>query len=693
MSASYTERDIKVLEGLEAVRKRPGMYIGSTGPRGLHHLVYEIIDNAVDEALAGNCTRIDVTLDPGPIVSVKDDGRGIPIGIHPTAKIPTPELIFTKLHAGGKFDTASYKVSGGLHGVGASVVNALSSVFEYEIARDGKLVYGRFEKGGHLVTPMEERGPARRTGTLVRFQPDATIFETTDFQFRTLADRIRELAFLNPGLQIRLLDRRAERREEIFHYPGGVSAFVEYLNEGTQPVHAPILFTDTADGIEVSVAFQYNDGYSESLVSFVNCICTTEGGQHETGFRTAHTRVTNEYARRMNLWKKKDNLAGEDLREGLTAVLSLRMSETQFEGQTKTKLGNPEARAAVDAVVAKHLDRFLEENPDIAKKLVDKAGVARSARDAARKARDLTRTGKTATSHTSLGGKLTRCASRKPEECELFIVEGDSAGGSAKQGRDRRTQAILPLRGKPLNTERAALDKILKNKEILSIVQSIGAGVGKDFTLEESNYGRVIILADADDDGAHIRCLLLTFFYRYMKPLLGGGRVYIAQPPLFKVEAPKRRGRKESSHYAWSKEEMAALVDKGGAGCTVQRYKGLGEMNAEQLWETTLDPTTRTLLQVNIDDGAAAEHQLRVLMGEDAEARRKWLARNVRFGVDRDAEPGGEPAELDGPEGGDGEQDDDAGFDDAALDDDTTPGLVAEDGSFGADGLVGEVAP
>lgn len=661
---SYTERDIKVLEGLEAVRKRPGMYIGSTGPRGLHHLVYEVVDNAVDEALAGHCTRIDVVLEQGGWVLVRDDGRGIPIGLHPTAGIPVPELIFTKLHAGGKFDNESYKVSGGLHGVGASVVNALSSAFEYEIARDGKLVYGRFERGGHIAVPMEERGTARRTGTTVRFQPDASIFETTELNFRTLADRFREMAFLNPGLQIKLTDRRAERREEVFVYPGGVGAFVEYLNEGSQPVHDPVVFTDTADGIEVSVALQYNDGYAESLVSFVNCICTTEGGHHETGFRTAHTRVTNEYARRMGLWKKKENLAGEDLREGMTAVLSLRMTETQFEGQTKTKLGNPEARAAVDAVVAKHLDRFLEENPDVARKLIDKAGLARNARDAARKARDLTRTGKTATSHTSLGGKLTRCASRKPEECELFIVEGDSAGGSAKQGRDRRIQAILPLRGKPLNTERAALDKILKNKEILSIIQSVGAGVGKDFDIKESNYGRVIVLADADDDGAHIRCLLLTFFYRYMKPMLAAGRIFIAQPPLFKVDAPKRRGRAETSTYCWSKEEMQAAIEVGGTGCTVQRYKGLGEMNAEQLWETTMNPETRTLLQVSIEDGAASEHQLRVLMGEDADLRRKWLARNVRFGVDRDEAP---------------EAVDEPGFDeDFELDRDTTPGVVEE---------------
>jgi topoisomerase-4 subunit B len=517
------------------------------------------------------------------------------------------------------------------------VVNALSAFFEYEIARDGKLVFGRFERGGHIAVPMEERGTARRTGTTIRFQPDETIFETIDLSYRTLSERLQELAFTNPGLRIRLTDRRKETQQDDWHYPDGLKSFVAWLNEGQETTGEIVSFSDEADGIQVEVAFQYNDGYSESVLSFVNCIPTAEGGQHETGFRTAHTRVMNEYARRKGLWKKKDNLSGDDLREGLTAILHIRMANPEFEGQTKTRLGNTDARAAVDAVVAKHLSTFLEENPKVGKVLIDKAGRAKTAREAARKARDLSRTGSTQSIKTSLGGKLTRCSSRKPEECELFIVEGDSAGGSAKQGRDRRTQAILPLRGKPLNTERAQLAKLLKNKEILSIIQTIGAGVGTDFKLDEANYGRVIVLADADDDGAHIRCLLLTFFYRYMKPLLSGGRVFIAQPPLFKVERPGAAGKRRKKGgpdvaYAWTPKEMESWVAQMGRGAVVQRYKGLGEMNPEQLWETTMNPETRTMLRVSIDDAAAAERQLRTLMGDSAESRRKWITQNVRFG-------------------------------------------------------------
>lgn len=642
-ASSYSEKDIKILEGLEAVRKRPGMYIGSTGARGLHHLIYEIVDNSVDEALAGECSRIEVTLEPGQVVTVRDNGRGIPTGIHPQAEIPVPELIFTRLHAGGKFDNDSYKVSGGLHGVGSSVVNALSSFFEYEIHRGGRIFGGRFENGGHIAVPMTEFGTTKRTGTTVRFCPDASIFETTEFTYRTIAERLQELAFLNPGLTLKLSDKRGERQDNEWHYPGGLRQYVAYLNESVGSINDVVHFVDEADGVQVEVAFQYTDGYSETVLSFVNCINTREGGQHETGFRTAHTRVLNEYARRMGLWKKKDNLGGDDLREGITAIVSLRMRNPEFEGQTKTKLGNSDARAAVDGVVAKHLARYLEENPDAAKTLIEKASRAKAARDAARKARDLTRSGTNVGAKTSLGGKLTRCASRNPAECELFIVEGDSAGGSAKQGRDRRTQAILPLRGKPLNTERAQLDKILKNKEILSIIQAIGGGIGAEFSLADSNYGRVIILADADDDGAHIRCLLLTFFYRYMRPLLDTGCVFIGQPPLFKVEGPstpaasKKSGTGGKKHtaqvtYAWSKEEMQRVLKDYRGGVTVQRYKGLGEMNADQLWETTLNPDTRTLVQVSVDDAASAERQLRVLMGDSAETRRKWLTENVRFG-------------------------------------------------------------
>jgi DNA gyrase B subunit len=647
VTKTYTESDIKVLEGLEAVRKRPGMYIGSTGPRGLHHLVYEIVDNAVDEALAGFCTRIEVSLDRGEVVTVRDNGRGIPTGIHPVAGIPTPELIFTRLHAGGKFDNASYKVSGGLHGVGSSVVNALSSFFEYEILRDNRRVFGRFENGGHVAVPMEDRGGTRGRGTTVRFLPDADIFESVHFNHRTLRDRLQELAFLNPGLTIEFTDRRsAEVQQDVWNYAHGLRDYLDYLQEGKVCIGPVVHFTDEVEGITVELAFQYNDGYSESLLSFANCINTVEGGQHETGFRTAHTRVFNDYARRMNLWKKKDNLAGEDLREGLAAILHVRLREPEFEGQTKTKLGNSEVRAAVDAAVSKRVSAFLEENPHAAKELFEKAQRAHAAREAARKARDLTRTGGTASSQrSSLGGKLTRCSSRVPAECELFIVEGDSAGGSAKQGRDRRTQAILPLRGKPLNTERAQLDKLLKNKEILSIVQAVGAGVGTDFKSSESNYGRVIVMADADDDGAHIRCLLLTFFYRYMRPLVVDGRVFLAQPPLFRVERKSSGKRKRSNQpdvvYCWSTEEMQKAVAKMGSQTVVQRYKGLGEMNPEQLWETTLDPARRTLLQVSVEDAAAAaaaDRQLTTLMGDSPESRRQWIARNVKFGELRDDE-------------------------------------------------------
>jgi topoisomerase-4 subunit B len=628
------------------------MYIGSTGPRGLHHLVYEIVDNAVDEALAGHCKEIEVRLEPDDVVQIRDDGRGIPTGIHPELGIPTPEVVFTKLHAGGKFGGGSYKVSGGLHGVGASVVNALSSSFEVEIWRDGQAYRQTFSRG-ERTTGLEEIGKTRRRGTQIRFRPDDEIFAATRFKVETLANRLREMAFLIPGLSIRLVDRRPvkesaaplasplaegeeeavvvdERFDTTFAFPGGVLDFVTYLNENRGTAHKPVIFKGVAAGIEVEVAFQYNDGYTESINSFVNCINTVEGGMHETGFKVAHTRVMNEYARRHGIWKQKGNLTGDDVREGLMAVLNLRMSHVEFEGQTKTKLGNPEARGAVEEVVTQHLAAFLEENPDIAKAILDKAARASKARKAARKAREAVRTGKSSRLRTSLDGKLTRCVSRKVSECELFIVEGDSAGGSAKLARDRMTQAILPLKGKPLNTERATLAKVLANKEILAIVQAIDAGIGSEFDLTEANYGRVIVLADADDDGAHIRCLLLTFFYRFMRPLLTAGCIYIAQPPLFKIE--RRIKRKTEHKYAWSQRELEAVLDKWGRNSVVQRFKGLGEMDPEQLWSTTMNPTTRTLVRVGIEDAATAEHQVTVLMGNRAEPRKAWIVDNVTFG-------------------------------------------------------------
>ena len=632
-SPDYDGSSIKVLEGLEAVRKRPGMYIGTTGPRGLHHLVYEIVDNCIDEALAGHATTVDVVIEPGNIVRVTDDGRGVPVDLHPTEKVAAATVVFTKLHAGAKFDSNTYKVSGGLHGVGASVVNALSTFLELEVWRQGKTWTQRFERGTP-VAPLAEGGPTRKRGTRVRFQPDPTIFATTIFSYETLASRLRELAFLNAGLCIRIADKRegsGENNQAEYKFEGGLREFVGYLNEGRQTVGPRVHFKDTVEGIEAEVCFQYHTDYSESVSSFVNCISTVEGGTHETGFRSAHTRLMNEYARKLEVWKKKDNLTGEDLREGMTAVISIRMQNTEFEGQTKTKLGNPEARAAVESVVSKHLERFLEENPDHAREILDKACKAAAARAAAREAREAVRQGKSSAGRTSLGGKLTRCASRDPAERELFLVEGDSAGGSAKQARDRHTQAILPLRGKPLNTERAALSKVLANKEIMSIIQSIGAGVGSDFTIADAQYGRVVILSDADDDGAHIRCLLLTFFYRFMRDLVTQGRVFLAQPPLYKVTIGKK---KQDKRYAWTKDELGKLTKSSRSAVEVTRFKGLGEMNPSELWETTMNPETRLLVRVEIDDAAAAERAVSLLMGDAADTRRNWIVENVPFGPD-----------------------------------------------------------
>ena len=629
----YSAKNIKVLEGLEAVRMRPGMYIGSTGSRGLHHLVYEIVDNSIDEALAGHCTGIDIRLDDGDIITVRDDGRGVPTDLHPDYGVSAATVVFTKLHAGAKFDGQTYKVSGGLHGVGASVVNALSEWMEVEIWHKGRIHRQRFQRGTQ-DGPMVDCGPTRRRGTQVRFRPDSEIFSATQYSFETICTRMRELAFLNGGLRIGLLDARPkERIKTDFHFEGGVRAFLDYINEGRNIIGEPVYFRDSLDDIEVEVCFQYHTDYTSSLSSFVNCISTVEGGMHETGFRAAHTRVMNEYARRMELWKRKDNLTGEDLREGLTAILSLRMPDPQFEGQTKTKLGNPEARSVVEQVVAKQLARYLEENPDNAKEILEKAAKANTARSAARKAREAVRVGKKSAGRTSLDGKLTRCSTRDASERELFIVEGDSAGGSAKQARDRRTQAILPLRGKPLNTERASLSKVLANKEIMAVVQAIGAGVHPEFSVEDSQYGRVILLADADDDGAHIRCLLLTFFYRFMRELVTSGRVYIAQPPLYKITVGKK---KVTTRYAWTDAELKKVLSlkEFNKNAMVQRFKGLGEMAAEQLWETTMNPESRTLVRVEIEDAAAAEHSVSVLMGDAVDLRRGWITENVAFGPD-----------------------------------------------------------
>ena len=643
LQPDYGASAIKVLEGLEAVRKRPGMYIGSTSARGLHHLVWEIVDNAVDEALAGHCRNIEIALLDDDVVSVTDDGRGVPVEIHPQYGVSAATLVFTKLHAGAKFENQAYKVSGGLHGVGASVVNALSQWMEVTIWREGQVWRQRFERGEPKgVLTAGER--TRKRGTRVVFRPDTEIFPDTTYHFETLQNRFREMAFLNGGLRLVVTDQRTRPEGEVppsseFCYEGGISSFVAYLNEGRHVLHPIIAFRDTMDNIEVEVALQYHTDYSESVASFVNCIGTVEGGTHETGFKLAHTRVMNEYGRKLGVWKKKENLTGEDLREGLTCILSVRMGEVQFEGQTKGKLGSPEARAAVEKVVDKHLATYLEEHPDIAREVLDKASKAAAARDAARKARAAVRSGDKGGGRTSLEGKLTRCTTRDPMERELFLVEGDSAGGSAKQARDSRTQAILPLRGKPLNTERAPLAKVLQNKEILAITQAIGAGVGTDFALDDAQYGRVVILADADDDGAHIRCLLLTFFYRFMRELVRGGRVYIAQPPLYRVTWGVKSVK---DRYAWTDGELKRLLDSKAQGRgkpDVQRFKGLGEMAATQLWDTTMNPETRTLKRVELEDAAAAEHHVTVLMGEGTEARRNWITENVPFGIDEPPVP------------------------------------------------------
>lgn len=633
----YNDDAIQVLEGLEAVRKRPGMYIGSTDTRGLHHLVFEIVDNSVDEALGGFGNQIIVKIHKDNSISVMDKGRGMPTGMHKTGK-PTPEVILTVLHAGGKFGQGGYKTSGGLHGVGASVVNALSEWLTVTIKRDGFVYEQRFENGGKPATTLEKIGKTNQTGTTIHFKPDPTIFSnTTTYNFETLCERLRESAFLLKGLKIEIIDDR-NNIHEVFHYENGIEAFVSYLNEDKEVLHPVVSFEGSQNGIEVEFAFQFNDGYSESMLSFVNNVRTRDGGTHEVGSRTAMTRVFNEYARKVSLLKEKEkNLEGADIREGLTAIISVRIPEDllQFEGQTKGKLGTSEARSAVDAVVSEHLTYFLEENPNISSLLIKKSIKAYQAREAARKAREDARSGKKRKrSDALLSGKLTPAQSRNPQRNEIYLVEGDSAGGSAKQGRDRRFQAVLPLRGKVINTEKAKLADIFKNEEINTIIHTVGAGVGSDFNVEDVNYDKVIIMTDADTDGAHIQVLLLTFFFRYMKPLIEAGKVFIALPPLYKVS--KGSGKKEIIEYAWSDDELQGAINKIGRGYIIQRYKGLGEMNADQLWDTTMNPETRTLIRVKIDDAARAERRITTLMGDKVEPRRKWIESNVAFGLEED---------------------------------------------------------
>ncbi|WP_041808887.1 DNA topoisomerase IV subunit B [Evansella cellulosilytica] len=635
----YNDDSIQVLEGLEAVRKRPGMYIGSTDHRGLHHLVFEIVDNSVDEALAGYGDEITVTIHKDESISVKDNGRGYPTGMHSTGK-PTPEVILTVLHAGGKFGQGGYKTSGGLHGVGASVVNALSEWLEVTIHRDGKIYQQRFEDGGKPVTTLEVIGSTKKTGTTVHFKPDPSIFSTTTYQYDTLAERLREAAFLLKGLKIELVDARPNKDndKEVFQYDTGLEAFVEYLNEEKEVLHPVVSFQGTQDDIEVDFAFQYNDAFTENMLSFVNNVRTKDGGTHELGAKTAVTRIINEHGRKLQLLKERDkNLDGNDIREGFTAIVSVRVPEDklQFEGQTKGKLGTPVARSAVDSIVSEKLSFFLEENPDLSNRLIKKAVKAAQAREAARKAREDARSGKkNKRKDAMLSGKLTPAQSKNPKRNELYLVEGDSAGGSAKQGRDRKFQAVLPLRGKVINTEKAKLADIMKNEEIRTIIYAIGGDVGADFQLEDINYDKVIIMTDADTDGAHIQVLLLTFFYRYMRPLVEAGRVYIALPPLYKVS--KGSGKKEKIEYAWDEDGLQEAIQKIGKGYTIQRYKGLGEMDATQLWETTMDPETRTLVRVKIDDITRAERRVATLMGDKVEPRRKWIERNVQFGLNEE---------------------------------------------------------
>jgi DNA gyrase subunit B len=629
---AYDESEIQVLEGLEAVRKRPGMYIGSTGPRGLHHLVYEIVDNGIDEALAGYCKNIDVKILPDNVISVTDDGRGIPVGIHHQVGIPTVTVVFTILHAGGKFGGGGYKVSGGLHGVGASVVNALSEWLEVEVCKDGRIYFQRFERG-KAVTDLQDRGPTDRTGTTVRFKADPEIFkETTEYDYETLQVRLREQAFLNAGLHISLSDERnpEEPRSDSFLYTGGIKSFVEYIHKkkAVEVIHPDIIYFSAVapdDSATAEIAMQYNDSYNELMLSFANNIHTTDGGTHEEGFKRALTRVMNDYGRRFNILKDSDkNLSGEDFREGLTVIISVKLKEAQFEGQTKARLGNTEIGTLVNNMVSEKLATYLEENPAAARAIFDKALAASHAREAARKAREMVRR-KSALEEASLPGKLADCQSRNAEETEIYIVEGDSAGGSAKGGRDRRYQAILPLWGKMLNVEKARLDKVYGNEKLQPIVTALGCGVGEDFDITKLRYGKIIIMADADVDGSHIRTLLLTFFYRFMKPLVEQGHVYLAQPPLFRLTKNKKH------YYAYSDKERDQLMAQLQSGYEIQRYKGLGEMDPEQLWETTMDPARRIMRRVEVEDAEAADEAFTILMGDKVEPRREFIEKNAKF--------------------------------------------------------------
>ncbi|TFE30071.1 DNA topoisomerase IV subunit B [Cohnella luojiensis] len=636
--SEYSADDIQILEGLTAVRKRPGMYIGSTTASGLHHLLWEIVDNAVDEHLAKFCSKIDVTVHQDNSVTVVDNGRGIPTSMHKSG-IPTPQVVFTILHAGGKFGGGGYKKSGGLHGVGASVTNALSEWLEVEIYREGKIHKQKFatwvdDKGiehvGEPVGGLEVTGNTNRTGTKVTFKPDPKVFHGhVSMSYDTLSERLQEIAFLNSGLKVNIKDERSGKADT-FHYEGGAREFVQFLNEEKSVLHDVIHFSAEKDDIEVEVALQYNDGYTETLASFVNSIPTRGGGTHETGFKTAYTRVLNEYARKTAQLKEKEkNLEGNDLREGLMAVINIKMSEVEFVGQTKDQLGSASARSAVDAIVTDKMTVFLEENPQVGQLLIKKSIQASRAREAARKAREEIRSGKKRSESASLGGKLSPAQSKDSSRNELFIVEGDSAGGSAKQGRDSKYQAILPLKGKPMNPEKSKLVDILKNDEYKAIISAIGAGIGSEFDVEECNYSKIIIMTDADTDGAHIQVLLLTFFYRYMKPLIDAGKVFIAQPPLYKLT--RKSGKLETVRYAWTDDQLTNYMKEIGKGAELQRYKGLGEMNPDQLWETTMNYETRTFLQVQIEDAAKAERRVSTLMGDKVDPRKRWIIENVDF--------------------------------------------------------------
>ena len=632
--SGYDDSQIQVLEGLEAVRKRPGMYIGTTSIRGLHHLVYEIVDNSIDEALAGHCSCINVTIHEDNSVSVQDDGRGIPSGMNEKLGLPTLEVVYTVLHAGGKFGGEGYKIAGGLHGVGASVVNALSEWVEVENCRDGKRYTERFEKGA-VARPFKCEGDSDRHGLYVRFKPDSTIFEETVFDYETLLTRMREQSFLNAGIKVVLTDKReGQEREEILHYEGGIISFVEYLNNekrGTA-VHPEVIYMKGERGPSVAeVAMQYNDSYNETIISFANNMSTIEGGTHETGFKTALTRAINDYARKTGIIKGDDKgLSGEDVREGLVAIISVKLTDAQFESQTKAKLGNSEIRTLVDSIVSEKLTEFLEENPQSAKLIIDKALMANRAREAARKAREISRK-KNSLEVSTLPGKLSDCNETNPKLTEVYLVEGDSAGGSAKDGRDSRFQAILPLRGKVLNVEKSRLDKVYSNTSIIPIIQALGCGIGEDFDINKLRYGKIIIMADADVDGSHIRILLLTFFFRHMRPLIEEGHVYLAQPPLYKVHKGKQ------IRYAFSDAERDQYIEELGVnGVEAERYKGLGEMDPEQLWETTMDPEKRTLLKVSVNDAIACDEIFSVLMGDMVEPRRDFISKNAKFAENLD---------------------------------------------------------